>query len=256
MSHTARERFALAMQTYNKDNYAKKAKISFEVGDCFYNILISAESGFEPAINLLLTDIFTSSAFTQYDQEMLNEMIEISADMDGNVGGSVGGSGILYYLLGDLQQDCPGAMQNYYRKSMEKGFVLGKFQFARLMYNVQKNYSTALRHYVELLDHPQFKMISNYIQSQIYNDISLCYWREYDYVSFWKYNKKSRELKLGVAMNNAANAYLRGEGRCINIKKALKLYEAALVNGYDSKENVEWVNSQIEKCKNMILTFR
>ena len=234
-------KFSLAMRTYNKQNYYT-GLLTTEEAECINNIIISAESGFEPAINLLLNDIFITldeEAYT-FSEKKLENMLE---QCESN-------SGVIHYILGNIhsEKDCDGVKQNHYRKSMNSGFVLGKVGFSRFMFG-KKKYAIALRYFLETLDHTQYNLLSNEIKSQIVNDISLCNYKLKDYDNFWKYNKKARKFGLAVSMNNAANAYMRGDGKQKNYKKALKLYKRSLEKGYDLQG---WVTSQIEKCNKML----
>ena len=229
------------MKTYNKDNYYKSGQISTESAECINDIIMSADGGFQPAISLLLSDIFTTleRKYT-FSENKLEAMLEKTETK----------SGIIYYVLGTIQnqKDCDGVQQNFFRKSMNSGFILGNVGFAKFMYS-KKKYATSLKHFLETLDHPQYNLLSHDVKSQIINDISLCNYNLKDYDNFWKYNKKARELKLGVAMNNAANAYMRGDGKKVNHKKALKLYKDSLEHGYDQ---IHYATSQIKKCNESI----
>jgi hypothetical protein len=228
--------FSKAMMTYNKNNYSK---------DCLTDIILAAENGFEPALYLLLSEIFLDCRCDPqdklYSEKELYQMID-------EVNNGNGGTGILHYILSNKENACNGAAQNLFRKSMEKGFILGKVQFARLMFQTSC-FAIALKHYLELFDHPHYKFLSEIIRSHIFNDISLCYYRQTDYESFWKYNKQSRKLTLGVAFNNAANAYMRGEGKPTNVTKALNLYKEALKNNYSANGYVE---KQIATCSSWL----
>lgn len=226
--------FSKAMLTYNKSNYTK---------ECLTDIVLAAENGFEPALHLLLSDIFVHCRCNEQDKLYTEkELYQMLKKLEGY------GYGILYYILSNKENECGGAAQNLYRQSMEHGFILGKIQFARYMFQ-QSNFSLATRHYLEVFEHKHYKLLSNDIQSHVLNDLSLCYYKEKDYESFWKYNKKARTLNMGVAMNNAANAYMRGYGKDVNIKKALRLYKEALSCGYSADGYVE---KQIETCNSLI----
>lgn len=67
--------------------------------------------------------------------------------------------GFLYFLLGDLynaintdqKEKIPlGVIQNYYRKSMQNGCILGKIRFASIQYR-QNFFSVCLKHNLEVL---------------------------------------------------------------------------------------------------------
>lgn len=132
---------------------------------------------------------------------------------------------------------------------MESGCIIGKARFASLQYS-QKNYSTALRYYMEILDHSYFQFLSNQYKRIIYNDISLCYYYKKEDKHFWKYNKKARDLGLTIAKNNAANGYFRGDYKKRNYKKALKLYMESL-SDKDFIDKDGWAASQVALLKEM-----
>jgi TPR repeat protein len=141
-----------------------------------------------------------------------------------------------------------GVIQNYYRKSMQNGCILGKIRFATLQYS-QKNYSIALRYYMEVLYDPYFEFLSNQYKRIVYNDISLCFYYK-DEQKFWKYNKKARELGMSVAKNNAANAYFKGYYKPKNYRKALKLYTEALSDN-NFFDDDHWTASRVALLKEM-----
>lgn len=249
--------YLTSISVYDKNNYSSLEpedwkKLTSSQTDTFNNMLISAEMGYEQAINLVLRDIFTKPGLFILSERKLTQMLnELKANHSKL-------HGFIYFLLGDLEaedKNTPmGVIQNWYRKSMECGCILGKIKFAGSQYS-EKYYSVALRHYFEILDHPDFCLLSNKWQASVYNDISLCYYYKSEKKYFWKYNKRARELGFPVAKNNAANGYFRGDCKRVNLTKALKLYEEALSdkdyidkNDY-TKNQVKTIKSKLESIK-------
>lgn len=216
------------------------------IQSCIKDIIMAADLGFEPAVILLINDIFTNVGFlNDLNESDIDSMLQETLSYNQDAGG------VLYFLLGRYQS-LDGVKQNYFRKSMDKGFILGNIYFARLMYTLKK-YSTALTHFHNIFEHKQSKFLSNDMLSCIYNDISLCHFYldgEESKNLFWKYNNMARKLFLGVAMNNAANCYRNGDmGVEKNLNKAIKLYKKSLIYGYD---NTAWALLQIDTCEKML----
>lgn len=112
----------------------------------FNHLLAAAEIGYEPGINLMMKDIITDPLTRiRLSEKILNNLKDhISVNRV---------TGFVCFFLGELQdyEDTPkGVIQNWYRKSMECGFILGKIRFAEIQYK-GGFYSVALRHFLEIL---------------------------------------------------------------------------------------------------------
>jgi hypothetical protein len=283
--NSPKEQFDIAMKTYQEKkrtivmmlsqgyNMFSKDKESCDTMNqyvhCFNYLLLSADGGYEPAIKVVLRDVLTDDYIPQISKRVLLEMIEKQHEKQQNEKQRNGGM-VIYSLLGDLEEDNCVMQRQYYRKSMEKGFILGKYKFARLMYS--KNlYSLALKYYKELLEDPHYEWLHFKIKGHILNDISLCHYYNKNYKSFLKYNDKARILLFGlhcesllaIILNNAANAHFRGNGTEENVQKALDLYkEARLKLYYLFQENpndaqlhktqTEWIDGQIIACQALL----